>query len=376
MATGLEANAEPEQATPPPPGLKITRLHIKGLKSIASLNLPEDGLGWSGEIPDFVMIAGINGSGKTTLLEFLASVFEQVVPHARQREEGIHEVLLEPPFQLEEARLDFTFESGHSPSLLSQFLIGDSEYIRANIKENFYFGYMHTESKKMNRASPCGQSNPAIRDAAGYYPPYKLVGYQPPETATHVLYFPSERRTLLSPPTDYKSVGNAKDPAKFVHRWQPPEKWDSSLEAKLYAVRWEDLNAKEEGRPEDATGFAAYSRAFERFFEGRKRLFWRRGELVVETKNGVTHDLNGLSSGEKQVVLFAGELLHRWGPGSLILIDEPELHLHETYQTRLWEMLVEWQKERGGQVIVTTQSAQMFRLAETGTRVVLGGQMI
>ncbi len=192
-----------------------------------------------------------------------------------------------------------------------------------------------------------------------------------------LFFFPSERRTLISPQTSYKFAGKLLDPFKFVDRWEPPEKWDTSLEARLYGVRWEDLNAKEAGKPEEATHFRSYQLAFDRFFEGRKRIKWTpKGELVVETKSGAIHDLSELSSGEKQVILFMGELLHRWRPGSLILIDEPELHLHEYYQTKLWEALVDWQKERGGQVILATQSDHLFGLSGLGTRVLLSRQSL
>ncbi len=74
MATDLETRTEGGEVAPRP-SLKITGLHIRGLKSINSLDLPEDGLGWNGAIPDLVMVGGINGSGKTTLLEFLAGAF-------------------------------------------------------------------------------------------------------------------------------------------------------------------------------------------------------------------------------------------------------------------------------------------------------------
>ena len=49
---------------------------------------------------------------------------------------------------------------------------------------------------------------------------------------------------------------------------------------------------------------------------------------------------------------MSGELLRHWRPGSLILIDEPELHLHSHWQTRLYLALRYWQRERGGQMIV------------------------
>jgi ATPase subunit of ABC transporter with duplicated ATPase domains len=187
------------------------------------------------------------------------------------------------------------------------------------------------------------------------------------------VYIPSEERTFVLPQERFKAAGKSSNLDSFVYRWRPPEKWEDSLEARLYSARWEDLNAKEEGRPQDAHHFNAYSREFERFFGGAKSLKWVQGELTVELKNGTQHDLSRLSSGEKQVITLMGEILHRWRPGSLILIDEPELHLHSSWLTRLWEALEYWQRERGGQVIVATQSNHLFQIAEPRTAVLLGG---
>jgi hypothetical protein len=38
-------------------------------------------------------------------------------------------------------------------------------------------------------------------------------------------------------------------------------------------------------------------------------------------------------------------------------------------------MLERWQKERGGQVIVATQSTHLFSIAAPGTKVLLGGPL-
>ncbi len=55
--------------------LRISSLHIRNLKAIQSLDLPEQGFGWSDRIPDVVMVGGANGSGKTTLLELFSRDF-------------------------------------------------------------------------------------------------------------------------------------------------------------------------------------------------------------------------------------------------------------------------------------------------------------
>jgi predicted ATPase len=369
MATDLESETDPGEVETPRPSIKITGLHIRGLKSIGSLDLPGDGLGWDGPIPDMVMMGGINGSGKTTLLNFLAVAFEQLENHSSNFPNSIP---IPPALRVDEARIDFFFPGAGPNYRAIRFLVGDPDFIDHNTDAN-WFGLSRTARLvDGDWAIRCGTLPPAfisIVQSSKWISPSR-DGFGPP----HLVYFPSERRTLISPPTNHKFAGKLSGQLNFVDRWEPPEKWDNSLEARLYGIRWEDLNAKEEGRNLEANGFEVYSQAFDRFFEGRKKLKWHRGELVVETKSGDIHDLSELSSGEKQVILFMGELLHRWRPGSLILIDEPELHLHQSYQTRLWESLVDWQKERGGQVIVATQSGHLFKIADSAMKVLLSRQ--
>ena len=316
MATDLETTKDQGEAPQGRPSLKITGLHIRGLKSIKTLDLPEDGLGWNGSIPDFVMVGGINGSGKTTLLEFLATAFSLMncpLPDKRM-------IVVPPRVRAIEARIDFWFDSPGLGSTSIRYLIGTNDFIQDNAKDT-WFGLNYFGSEPSEQASLVGEVTNNLR-VFNYYTQSKSR-FSNYENGAAVIFFPSEGRTLMSPETQYKFAGQMSERFEWVYRWQPPKEWADSLEARLYAVRWEDLNAKESGESSETTHFRSYQLAFDRFFEGRKQIKWTpKGELVVETKNGDIHDLADLSSGEKQVILFMGELLHRWRPGSLILIDE------------------------------------------------------
>ena len=54
--------------------------------------------------------------------------------------------------------------------------------------------------------------------------------------------------------------------------------------------------------------------------------------LVFTSKNGAILPLEDLSSGEQHELVLFYELLFRITPGSLVLIDEPELSLHVVWQ--------------------------------------------
>ncbi len=367
MATDVESPAKPADLAPTRPSLKITGLHIRNLKSIEALDLPADGLGWDGPIPDMLMIGGINGSGKTTLLELLATAFGLLF-HTQPSRGGIESARR---FSDVEARVEFHICFEDHVDATVRVVIGDRDFVADHCGDDG-IGYV-AKGSHLGEGGISG-IDPALVIGGST----KLLLQKLFESDSHalrdfpsVVYFPSERRTLVVIEESYKLPGKDIPHGEFVQRWTPPEKWKDTLEARLYSLRWEDLNDKEEGRPAEATRFDSYARAFNRFFDGQKQIKWHRAELVVQTKAGAIHGLDGLSSGEKQVILFMGELLHRWRPGSLILIDEPELHLHEIFQSKLWDALVQWREERGGQVIVATQSDYLFRFSDPGIKVLL-----
>ena len=120
------------------------------------------------------------------------------------------------------------------------------------------------------------------------------------------IYLPADRRFVL-PEEKYKSPGRLEMRQDFFFRLNKPKSWKDSVEALLYAARWEDLNAIAEGRPGEARHFDAYAAAFHAFFGQAKSLIWDRGELFIRMADtGQLHSIAELSSGEQQVLLLVG----------------------------------------------------------------------
>lgn len=346
--------AEPPDQAAPAPRIKLTRLHVEGYRSLRCVRWPEDGLGWDGAVPDTVLVGGLNGSGKTTLLEVIFSVIRFMIApsSARSTSEDVRAML--PRCALH----------------LSVILGTDEHALRINLPTDFRGAGERQYAVNFGPGVNALQMTPEpVLDAVRG----KLASEFAQPEGPRLLYFPTDRAVLF-PETAFKGPGSRQRRGESpIYRYAPPSDWFGSVEAILYDAKWTDLLAISKGKP-DPGHFAAFERVMQRFFAGEKQLYWSDdGALHVKMKDGALHPLEALSSGEKQVLLFAAELVDRWAPGSLVLIDEPELHLHEAWLAALWQLICELQRERGGQVIVTTQSNYLWGLGGLGTHVLLGG---
>ncbi len=341
------------------PQFALTHLHIRDLGGLRALDLPRDGLGWKDGFPPVSMVAGANGSGKTTLLNAIASAAK------------ILAVTLDAmPLEIlpAECRIDLRLGDGKARALNLRFLVGNEAFWQAHAAENC-FGYVLMDERGRVVARALGPDLENLRKTLGKKKSFLDSGWP------RLVFLPSEDRDLVVPDVAYKAPGKLEDDAGFVAVWQRlgPKTWRGSTMELLFSARWADLNAKEQGEPEAASNFARFARAFSALTGGTKSLDWTpEGALVVRLASGGTHGLERLSSGERQALLLLAELRRLWRPGSLILIDELELHLHDAWQGKLLDIVCNMQAELGGQVIITTQSHSMFEMADLGTRVLLG----
>ncbi|MBE6513711.1 MAG: ATP-binding protein [Thermoplasmata archaeon] len=84
------------------------------------------------------------------------------------------------------------------------------------------------------------------------------------------------------------------------------------------------------------------------------------GKIVVAMDNGAAVQLSKLSSGEKQVMILVYNLLFHCPPGTLAIIDEPEISLHVSWQQKLSTYFSDICRIRGIQMIVATHSPQII----------------
>ena len=345
------------------PCFALRSLHIRNLRGLRSLALPENGMGWERGFPPIGVIAGANGSGKTTLLRCITESARLLVtmPDSIPRD-----VLAT------ECRMDFVLSNGLGESHELRFLVGDRPFFEKNATENTF---AYVREGRDHRIVHKGFAGTLQRTRKTL----RVREHFQASNWPRLVFLPSDNRDLVIPDVSYKAPGKLEDDAGFVATWERlgPRTWGGSTMELLFSARWADLNAKEQGHSEDAMNFATYTRAFSDLTGGGKTLAWTPdGDLVVRIDDETFHGLDDLSSGERQALLLLAELRRRWRPGSLILVDELELHLHDAWQGKLLDILTAMQAELGGQVIITTQSHSMFEMAALGTRAVLGRERL
>jgi len=81
--------------------------------------------------------------------------------------------------------------------------------------------------------------------------------------------------------------------------------------------------------------------------------------IVFILDNGVTLPLSSLSSGEKQIFIIFYRLLFETLPSSFVMIDEPEISLHVSWQQRIGGTLKDIARLRDLQIVVATHSPQI-----------------
>jgi len=84
-----------------------------------------------------------------------------------------------------------------------------------------------------------------------------------------------------------------------------------------------------------------------------------KGNLTIRLDDGTNLPLKDMSSGEKQIFIILYKLLFRTSPSSFVMIDEPEISLHVSWQQRIGTILKDIARLRDLQIVAATHSPQI-----------------
>jgi energy-coupling factor transporter ATP-binding protein EcfA2 len=325
---------------------------------------------WTGDIHSRILLSGPNGCGKSTVLRAVAMLWDAAgywLDHWKPLKNGATRQWLEKWGGL---AIEIT-ESRENREVIFGLVFGPIEWcekLQAERDHVTWLGEGVTLAKD-NKLKEKTMFMPLIEMAEWSGSRKKMIlGFTPTEAANIVLMDAEERRWVE--PTS--NVGDllAESPAlRWAPKYHASSDWEGQLEASLINLK---LTQQER--------FLTILAKLNQFLIGKQidsdiELGGNRLRVRVTKDAGKTvfHTLDELSSGEHQILIMLYQIA-RWAEkGAVVMIDEPDLHLHPSLISSLLSQIEKMVAELGGQLIITSHAPDVWhRYESNGRRIELG----
>ena len=325
----------------------VNRLKLLGVRSLAE-DLPVGGGGLPEAAQQRLLLRGPNGSGKSTILETIAALWKSFGRWIDQGELTNAPRLVAASIgnlRLTSADIVAMEIVGH-PLAPGSLWIGVArrpqwEELKASFPGSVFAGAIRSNGWNIE-LPPGGWREHRHMSLVG-----KLTG-------PNVVYFPPEDRYPRVRLPMIQGPAQVTDVTEFNWLARPdPRTRFQDVVLTMKAIRQAD---------------------FDEFCEmvnlclrpTRKKLlgFNDRGDLVVvgqrKDDKMFEHRVDELSSGERQMLLILGFTIAFLREGGIVIVDEPDLHIHTAMTTQLMQMLDHIVQRRHGQLIAASHSETVW----------------
>ena len=352
--------------------MKIKSLYFKNIGPLEEKTIDFMDL-WTDKISEFILFSGPNGTGKSIILRMVAMLWEAAGYWLDQRKKMPKS---EPACSWLSkwggcaVIFDEVFEGSGSVGLA----FGEADWFNVlsnNTQNVIWIGetvhYTGKPGRPMHTLLDTFQEQ-SISDWSGRRK--KLILTFEDAGIPNLVYLDAEERRWVQPRRGIGKPAPEDSKLRWLVRYKATEDWQGQLEASLITLKTSKLHL-----------FHEIIRELNRFLHDKEiETDIRTGEnrLRVKLKNrrGQSHFLDDLSAGEHQVLIQL-YLLHRWlEPGGIVLIDEPDLHLHPSLIPGFLASLESLVKKKQGQLLLTSHMPDIWNRYESiGRRISLGGEL-
>lgn len=319
-----------------------------------------------------------NGRGKTTVMEMLAAMMGML---GKMEAEVQSSGLGFESFDRENGRAQWDVrvtlsQDGHRETVVLSLLAGamgeetslklwgESELKKYGASQWHRFGFVRNAFGKFSMVGRhdewVGNFNALIQGAVGE----RLAGFESDDLTYPTLIYFSAYRNIIPIQTQERAIVAPRDwNYQPVHVFNVEGRdWRDSLDNLLVWLKWLD-----DGRFEkavDAINDRVFNVSDERHSSGKRLKGVRKEppEAIVQAE-GQEHRLDRLSSGEKSLVQLYLRLGAHMTRNTILMVDEPEVHLHRNWQYETLFTLMKLAKEHFPNVFVVmaTHSERMMK---------------
>ena len=337
--------------------MKIKRIHIQNYRNLSNFKMEK--------IPDLIVLTGINGCGKSSVLEAIGNFKSIIAPYI--------EYIPRPDEMTQQ-------EKQQRAQLIVQFKQNLGNKMRNIVKKGedmatieIEFEFFENEKEKLNLLIPDlivklngksrlkgkvvikknGDVNIEMVD-----PHLKeiLVILNPEEEMGHMEYFPPHR--MMSPQIVQNVQINKNDQQRKWEKIFQPETKFSKIKMTIAEMAILDSGFNK------SVYISGLKNIFQDFFIDKefkgviynnKTGIW---DFPVKTINDIV-DIDDLSDGEKEIIMTYANIHKNKFNNSIILIDEPELHLNASLERKIIDHLKRI-VELNNQIWIATHSPEVI----------------
>ncbi len=168
----------------------------------------------------------------------------------------------------------------------------------------------------------------------------------------NTIYLDAEERRWVSPKRNISSLSQDDLNQRWLASYRVTDDWKGQFEASLFNMK----AIMPDQYPEminTLNQFLTGKEIEEEIHSGLRQ--------QVTLANGKTHTFDELSSGEHQVLIMLFTIQRWLQPGGVVLIDEPDLHLHPSLISPLLASIENIVAKKNGQLIMTSHATDVWQ---------------
>lgn len=337
--------------------MKIKSIHLQGVGPVSDrcFDFSDE---WRGGLHHEILFSGCNGSGKSTILRAVANLWQAAGQWLSTPGQKIRYTLPAAKWLSRWKSCAVLLDDVREVGQLGIYW-GDParfEELQAKHSEFFWLGETRQETGRRGRPAKMliHRGAEMMYSIASYYRELTLAGV---DRIGNMLHLDGEERRWVTP---VKGVGEvvADDPQlQWLVNYRANEEWKGQLEASLIALKTVDPDK-----------YVSVLKDLNALLVGKSILFDPDKDtlrLRVELSSSQTeHTLDDLSAGEHQVLIQLYLVSRFLKPGGVVMIDEPDLHLHPSLVSAFLARLEAQVKERDGQLILTSHNPAIWERYE------------